>query len=102
MPVETKAWLAGQDHAKVEASLTKLHESRNSPRYADYFRGLGATDGYFALWMMLCDRRCTGLIGVGVFDIADWTWTDAYTDGMSPKEAVLEALRAEDTFSAMF
>jgi hypothetical protein len=34
--------------------------------------------------------------------MADWTWWDAYEDGMSPAEAARAALEEDDTFSALF
>jgi hypothetical protein len=96
-------WLARQDPAKVAASLAKLRAARerNDRRTADYFRGLGETDEHFALWLALCDAACARMVGVGIFDIADWTWADAYGDGMSPREATGEAL-ADDTYAEIF
>jgi hypothetical protein len=39
----------------------------------------------------LCERRLGGL---GILDLPDYCWRDAYDDGVSPREALRAALEA--------
>lgn len=71
---------------------------RRGTTYLEY--GGGNRD--FAAYLALCDRICSRLIGVGIFDIADWNWHDAFDGEQSPREAVTEALSEDDTFGEMF
>jgi hypothetical protein len=52
-------------------------------------------DSEYAIWLVLCDQRCARAVGVGIFDLADWTWADAFESGASPADAVREALSEE-------
>jgi hypothetical protein len=38
---------------------------------------------------------------VSIFDIADWTWRDAYDAGQQPDAAVRDAVQADDTFQML-
>lgn len=99
--METNAWLARQDQTKVEDMLTKLREAewmRHGRNWLDMAHG----DESFALWLVMADSRCSRLIGLGIFDIEDYTWADEYEAGSSPSEAVVEALRSDDLYSSLF
>lgn len=37
--------------------------------------------------------KCSKLTGLGVYDLEDHLWHDAYLDGTTPREALTEALR---------
>ena len=71
-------------------------------RNADYVRDYANGNPEFGLWLALVDRRMGRAVGVTHRDIADWTWHDAFDDGVSPSEAAREALAADDTFGALF
>lgn len=86
-------WLDKQDPVKVESVLTLYRERQ--PRVSQYAHG----DERFGVWLYLVDRVLTGMIGVGLFDLADWNIRDAYDDGLSPGEAAREAMRNDDTYS---
>lgn len=90
-------WLDQKDPAKIDAALAQMRE--RSPGYADEVAG---GDERFALWLAIVDGRMARSVGVTHRDIADWTWRDAYDSGMSPSEAAVEALQADDTYSALF
>lgn len=86
-------WIAEQDRTKVDAAITKL-----TPTQLENGRG----EPSFALWLALVDNRIGRLIGLGHRDIADWTWYDGFESGMSPRDAAIEALQNDDTFSSLF
>jgi hypothetical protein len=86
-------WLTTQDPQAVAKALTKLTPD-------DLERG--NNDPRFALWLKLVDRRMGRAIGLTHRDIGDWTWRDAFDDGVSPREAAFDALQADDTFGALF
>lgn len=84
---------------QVEQALAKARERG--------FRALGGRDMLaaasgdekYALWLLIADTKCGGMIGLGIFDLADYVWADAYANGDSPRTAVLDALANDDTFS---
>jgi hypothetical protein len=49
-------------------------------------------DQPYAIWLFLCNRRMTRAVGLGIFDIEDWSWADSYEAGEEPREAVTQAL----------
>ena len=50
----------------------------------------------FQAWMHECDQWLLGKVQVSTYEIADWTWRDAFDDGMSPEDAAREAFEADD------
>ncbi len=42
----------------------------------------------FEEFMKKCDARVSARLGLGVYDLEDWQWMDAYEDEMTPAEAV--------------
>jgi hypothetical protein len=91
-------WLDEQDQSKVEAALEKF---RTSPSYEDAMRYAYGHER-FAFWMHMADRTMIRRLGLGIHDIGDWNWRDAFDEGESPTAALMEALAADDTYSAMF
>lgn len=49
----------------------------------------------FGVWLIFVNRSLRPL-GVAYSDLADWTWRDAFDDGMSPAEAAREALSEDE------
>jgi len=89
-----QGWLTTQDPSKVEAAAATMP--------AEFAERYGNGDPYFALYLHLADRKCIRAVGVGIFDIADYLWHDAYTGGTTPSQAAREALENDDTLSALF
>ncbi|MBB2157350.1 hypothetical protein HLH33_13680 [Gluconacetobacter diazotrophicus] len=46
-------------------------------------------------WLRAVDRAISRRIGIGVFDLPDRCWRDAYDDQVLPRDAALEALADE-------
>jgi hypothetical protein len=90
-----QGWLATRDPAKIADVLAQMPADSEHRRY-------GNDDPYFALYLYLADRKCTRAIGLSIFDLADHTWHDAYTDGSTPSQAVRDALAGDDTYSSIF
>lgn len=97
-------WIQERREAQPEkmAELVKKAEKLRYRRAGRDFLEAAGGDKDFALWMMLADGRVARRIGLGMFDIADWTWADAFESGTSPDEAAVEALSADDTFGGLF
>ncbi|ALF00962.1 hypothetical protein SEA_SERENITY_95 [Mycobacterium phage Serenity] len=49
----------------------------------------------FQLWMANLDAYMQETFGVGRGDIADWTYRDAYDDGLTFREAAHRAINHE-------
>jgi hypothetical protein len=79
------SWLDTKDPEVIAAAIEKLAGSNNpaSKEIVDYAGG----DLRFALWLYLVKKRCVTVLGLGIFDLEDWRWRDAYDAGSSPKEA---------------
>jgi Family of unknown function (DUF5419) len=73
--------------AKIVAAMDAIIEK--DPRYLEE---CAHGDPGFAIWLKLVDRS---LGVVSHRDIADWSWRDAYNDGVEPSEAAKEALAAD-------
>jgi hypothetical protein len=88
-----------QDPQKLGTALDGYRAERAGrfARVAAYDNG----DERYGLWLALTDARIARAVGVGLFDLGDWNMYDAYADGMSPRDAAVEALRQDDTFSAL-
>lgn len=56
------------------------------------------TTDSFEVWLKKVDREIKRMtLGmVGMYDLADWTYHDAYDSGMTPKEAAEEAVQNDD------
>jgi hypothetical protein len=91
------SWLDEQDPTRQAAITTALDGERGA-RYLDYADG----DRGFAGWLLVGDALCRRRVAVSLFDLSDWTWRDAYDSGEPPGAAVREALRADDTYAALF
>lgn len=55
----------------------------------------------FQAWMRRVDACVARKVGLTTSDLADWTWADAFSDGMSPSEAAaafLDEVLREDGF----
>lgn len=89
---EPVGWLSTQDRKKAEAALARVSE-----RAKGYAQG----DEWFALWLDLVSRRLIRVVGVSVHDLSDCNLRDMYEAGDSPGEAALQALQADDTYSAL-
>lgn len=64
---------------------------------AQYSRG----DERFTLWLYHAQRRCLRVYGLGIFDLADFTWRDQYDAGVSPHDALHEAMENDDIGAMM-
>lgn len=58
-------------------------------------------DADFGIYLYVCDRICQAEIGVGIFDLSDYGWRDAFDDAAEPRDAVTAAIANDDTFGAM-
>lgn len=86
---------------KVERALERARsQAFRAPGGRDMLETAGGDERY-ALWLLIADAGCARRIGVGIFDLADHTWADAYENGDSPSTAVLDAIANDDTFSAL-
>ena len=79
------------------AAISAVLDAERGREYLRYASG----DRSFAAWLLVADAICTRWVVVSIFDIADWAWRDAYDSGQKPGAAVRDALRADDTFSAL-
>lgn len=52
-------------------------------------------DRPFAAFLLAADQGCHARHGVSIFDLADFRWRDAFDDGLTPAEALTNALTAE-------
>jgi hypothetical protein len=89
-------WLDAQDPTR-RAAISTVLDGERGPRYLSYAGG----DRGFAGWLLIADALCMRRVAVSLFDLADWAWRDAYDTGTPPGEAVREALRADDTCTAL-
>lgn len=93
------SWIDEQPTEKISAALEKYRadESVLIRDCKDASRG----DERYGLWLALVNVAMIRQIGLSYRDISDWTWADAYANGYSPRDAVSEALAADDVFSLM-
>jgi len=49
-------------------------------------------DMSFEEFMKKCDATVSNRLGLGVYDLEDWAWMDAYEDEFTPTEAVNQFL----------
>lgn len=88
-------WFA--QHYEPEAVEKMLEIFRGSPATAEVLATAG--DERFGAWLLLVDRALRPF-GISRLDLADWTWRDAFDDGVAPAEAAWDALGA-DSLGAM-
>jgi hypothetical protein len=81
--------------ARIEAFWHS--DSAHARELRSYARG----DQRFAYWMYLVDRRLSRACGLTSTDMEDHTWRDAYDDGLSPREALADALEANGMLGLM-
>lgn len=86
------AWLDSKPQDKVTAAIARFTESGGLP----YANGHEA----FGFWLALADTACAKRYGLSIFDLSDYMWRDAFDGGMSPYDAMREAL-ADDDIGAM-
>lgn len=79
------SWLDTKPPEAVAAAVEQLAQAQGA--HAESIRDYAGGDLRFGLWLQLVDKRCASVIGLGVFDLEDWRWRDAYDGGDSPKEA---------------
>lgn len=87
-------WIDTKDPADITANLDSLRaldpDTSAGRLWAEHVRYAGS-DLRFALWLLMVDRRFTRRFGLGIYNMPDWTWRDAYDSGMSPAEATASA-----------
>ena len=88
-------WFA--EHFEPETVEKMLEKFRGSRATAVVLAEAG--NERFGAWLLLVDRELRSY-GVSHRDLADWTWRDAYDDGVAPAEAAWEAMGA-DSLGAM-
>jgi hypothetical protein len=81
-----------QAHADKVPGWIEQMESKGWVRNGTNWLQEASGDQEYALWLILCDQRCGRMVGIGIRDIEDWTWADAFESSQSPKDAVEEAL----------
>lgn len=96
----TNPWIATMEPDKVEMALDRLRmEAGNGAERATAAMKYAQGDEHFALYLLLADNRCRRAIGMGIHDLGDYEWRDAYEDGRPLREAVLDCIGNDDTFS---
>lgn len=83
-------WLLENHGGKVVELVDK---ARANPVLAEQLDEVG--DDVFGVWLIFVNRHLRPL-GVTYRDLADWTWRDAFDDGMSPVMAARDALAADE------
>jgi hypothetical protein len=76
-----------------QAAINAVLDSSRGQAYLRYAYG----DRGFAAWLLVADTIRARRLGASIFDIADWSWRDAYDAGQQPGAAVRDALEADDT-----
>lgn len=95
----SSTWVDSQDEAAVEAAIA--HMRADDTVRSVYIEGHAQGDARFALWLRLVDRVLSRRYGLTHADLADWTWRDAYLYAVSPRDAAMEALAADDLGALM-
>lgn len=89
------SWLDTRPAADVERALQTLRSEEGQRAFARAIE-YGGGDERFTLWLAMADQRVQRGTGVSAFDLADWTWRDAFDDGYSPADAAREAIAEGD------
>ena len=79
------SWLDTKPQDVVTDAVAQLASATGAN--ADSIRSYADGDLRFGLWIHLVDKRCVTVLGVGIFDLEDWHWRNAYDSGSSPKDA---------------
>lgn len=90
-PTQTD-YLSTLEPVKVQTAIKKL---QSTPSGQEYIKTNAQGNVRFALWLRLVDVWIGRRIGLTHRDVADWTWRDAYDEGLSPGTAATEALRTD-------
>jgi len=93
VPVEAPSdYLSTLDAGRVAAAIEAFWRSDSA--HAEELRSYARGDKRFAYWMYLVDRRLSRACGLTSADLEDHLWRDAYDTGMSPRDALADALDA--------
>lgn len=84
------AWLKSKPEDKIARVIAKMVAATD--RLSVDMRNYAGDDNEFCLWLWLCNDRIMRRLGVGLMDIEDWGWRDAYDSDLSPAEAVRDAM----------
>lgn len=90
------SWTLNHDKQTQAVQAYEAGEARY-----DRVRPYAGDDASFGVYLAVCDQVCLTIAGVGIFDIADYAWRDAYDDATAPRAAVREALGQDDVFRHM-
>jgi hypothetical protein len=95
-------WIDEQDSTKIENVMVEIRKLRdaNAPAATECFKQSHGDDN-FALWLYLTNMRAMRRLMISIFDLADCTWSDMFDSGLSPREALDEALSQDDLYSMM-
>lgn len=91
-------WLDGQNPEKVLAALDRLRSTSSGARYITEVAG---GDVRFAVWLKLIDGNLVRRVGLTHRDLEDHCWRDLFDDGLSPKDALEEALAEDDLIGGL-
>jgi len=83
-------WIDTQDSVKVANAIGRLRGEDWS--LADRVSVDPNTDGEFCLWMVLADNRFMKRFGMGILDMPDFLWRDAFENGESPVAGLKSAI----------
>jgi hypothetical protein len=92
------SWLDTKPPEKVDAAIERLRARRGGHYYIDEYAD---GDERFGLWLALVDQYLGKALTIGFTDLADWGWRDSFDAGDSPREAVLQALEADDLYAGL-
>jgi hypothetical protein len=79
-------------HPNHGAWLANMRENNWTARGRNWLDEAGGVED-FALFLYLADRWCRRISTLGIFDIDDWLWADAFEADRQPKECAIEALQ---------
>lgn len=83
-------WIDTLDTAKVADAVSKLRTTDRA--HAESVSVNPDTDGEFALWMVLADKRFSKSFGLGILDMPDTEWRLMFNEGLSPVAALKDAI----------
>ena len=86
-------WWDEQDTQRQDR-LNAMLDSEDGSEYLAYAHG----EREFAAWLVIAEVICFRRHGVSIFDLADWTWRDAYDNDTTPNAALREALEFDGTY----
>ncbi len=80
----TNAWIDNLPGPKLAEVVDKHGAALMERHHTD--------DVYFAIWLHTVDRAVRRRVLLGIDDLEDWGYRDAYDAGESPAEAAVEML----------